>query len=488
MRTQAARWALSLCVAALALPLSTAWGHGLLRSASPAAQSVLTESPREIRLIFSEAPELTFTRIRLLGGSGEVTLGELAILPGKIAVAKIPAELASGEYRVEWSTAGADGHPVKGQFTFTLRLAGATPAAGAAGGTDAAGAGGATAAAGGTQSTVPPPAEPSHAAQAGHASVTNDMGGGMQTDIFSAILRWLTLAGAIVAIGAVAFRLTVLARVSLEVDREIKTDYLPAAARGAAIVGLIAAVIVAAVAIVRLFVQSRAMHGAGAMFDGALIAPMLTDTNWGRAWLLQMGAALTAAVSFAAIHRSRQVAWYVAGVSTAALAVGLALSSHAASVPRLALPSVVANSIHTVAASGWLGNLLVVFFVGLPLAWRLDRDDRWTVIRDVVNAFSPAALGFGGLAGATGVFMAWTHVGSFAALTGTDYGRVLLLKVGLLSVTALTGGYNWLRVRPSLGDQTGALRLRRTAGIELGIAALVVAVTAVLVAMPMPMD
>ncbi|MEO7648799.1 MAG: CopD family protein, partial [Gemmatimonadaceae bacterium] len=100
----------------------------------------------------------------------------------------------------------------------------------------------------------------------------------------------------------------------------------------------------------------------------------------------------------------------------------------------------------------------------------------------------PAALGFGGLAAATGVFMAWTHVGSIAALTGTDYGRVLLLKVGLLSVTALTGAYNWLRVRPALGDQTGALRLRRTAGIEIGIAALVVAVTAVLIALPMPMD
>lgn len=185
---------------------------------------------------------------------------------------------------------------------------------------------------------------------------------------------------------------------------------------------------------------------------------------------------------------SRQAAWYVAGVSTVALAIGLALASHAASVPRMAAQSVVANSIHTVAASGWLGNLLIVFLVGLPLVWRLDRDDRWTVVRDVVNAFSPAALGFGGLAGATGVFMAWTHVGSIAALTGTDCGRVLLLKVGLLSVTALTGAYNWLRVRPALGDQTGALRLRRTAGIEIGIAALVVAVTAVLVALPMPMD
>lgn len=167
-------------------------------------------------------------------------------------------------------------------------------------------------------------------------------------------------------------------------------------------VGITAAGTVAVVAIARLLLQSRAMHGASEMWDVRLIAPMLTDTNWGRAWLLQAAAALVAIISFAAVRRSRQAAWYAAGVATVALAIGLALASHAASVPRLIAPSIVANSIHTVAAAGWLGNLFLVFLVGLPLAWRLDRDDRWTVVRDVVNAFSPAALAFGALAGATG--------------------------------------------------------------------------------------
>lgn len=468
MRLTAGRLSAIIWAVAIALP-GAALAHGLLRSSSPAARSVLTSQPRVIRLTFTEAPELTFTRIRLVGPAGEIPLGSLEILPGMVAAAKISGVLEPGVYRVEWRTAGADGHPVTGQFPFTVKLA-----------VDA------NAVAGG-DSVAAPPAQ-SHAEMVGHTATSGDERGGMATDFLAVILRWFTLAGAIVAIGAVAFRLTVLARVSLEIDREIKTDYLPAAAKGAAMVGLVASGTVAVVAIARLLLQSRAMHGGSEMWDGALIAPMLTDTNWGRAWLLQMGAAIAAVASFASIRRSRQAAWFVAGVATTALAVGLALSSHAASVPRLVAPSIVANSIHTVAASGWLGNLLVVFLVGLPLAWRLDRDDRWTVIRDVVNAFSPAALGFGGLAGATGVFMAWTHVGSLAALTGTDYGRVLLLKVGLLSLTALTGAYNWLRVRPTLGDQTGALRLRRTAGVEIGIAVLVVAVTAVLVALPMPMD
>lgn len=463
------RWSRGLLLAVLALAApSVAMGHGLLRSSSPAAKSTLVTSPREIRLTFTEAPERTFTRIRLVGATGQVSLGAVEILPGNAAVATIAGQVGSGEYRVEWQTAGSDGHPVTGQFAFTVRIAGSPASAG-----------------------IPSPAQPAPPTQAevaGHTSMSASDRSSAPPDVLGAFLRWLTLAGSIVAIGAVAFRVTVLARVSLEVDREISTDYLPAAARRAAMVGLAASIVVAIAGGVRLLMQSRAMHGPEGMLDGALLAPMLTDTNWGRSWLLQMGAVLALVVSFATIRRSRQALWYVAGFAAVALAIGLAMASHAAAVPRLAVQSVVANSIHTVAASGWLGNLFLVFLVGLPLAWRLDRDDRWTVIRDVVNAFSPAALGFGGLAGATGVFMAWTHVGSFAALTGTDYGRVLLLKVGLLSLTAITGAYNWLRVRPSLGDQVGAVRLRRTAGVELGIAAAVVAVTAVLIAMPMPMD
>lgn len=468
MSYKAIRLSMIICAVALALP-AVAFAHGLLRSSSPAAKSVLMGPPRAIWLEFTEAPELTFTRIKLVGPAGDIPLGPVEILPRMQAGARILGVLGAGVYRVEWQTAGADGHPVTGRFSFTVQTV-----------VDSA------ALAGGDSVTVPP--AQSHAEAMGHTATGGDERGGMATDFIAVVLRWLTLAGAIVAIGAVAFRLTVLARVSLEIDREIKTEYLPAAARGTAMVGAAAAGTVAVVAIARLVLQSRAMHGASEMWEAGLIAPMLTDTNWGRAWLLQMAAALVAIASFVAIRRSRSAGWYTAGVATIVLAVGLALASHAASVPRLVAPSIVANSIHTVAAAGWLGNLFLVFLVGLPLAWRLDRDDRWTVVRDVVNAFSPAALGFGALAGATGVFMAWTHVGSLSALTGTDYGRVLLLKVGLLSLTALTGAYNWLRVRPTLGDQTGAMRVRRTAGIEIGIAVLVVAVTAVLVALPMPMD
>jgi len=188
------------------------------------------------------------------------------------------------------------------------------------------------------------------------------------------------------------------------------------------------------------------------------------------------------------IRRPRTVGWIVAGVGSIGLALSLALSGHAVVVAQFAAVTVVAHVVHTVAASGWLGTLLAVVLVGLPLAFRLNRDDRWTVVADIVHTFSPAALVFASVAALAGVVLAWTHLPTLSALWTSEYGRILLLKLGLITGTGLTGAYNWLRVRPTLGDPTSARRLRRSATVELAIAALVVAVTAVLVATPTPVS
>jgi putative copper export protein len=83
---------------------------------------------------------------------------------------------------------------------------------------------------------------------------------------------------------------------------------------------------------------------------------------------------------------------------------------------------------------------------------------------------------------------AWFHLGSVGALTTSAYGRTLLVKLALLALVVATGAYNWRRVRPNLVDGCGARRLRRSAWVELAVGAAVLAVTAVLVATPLPMD
>jgi putative copper export protein len=67
-------------------------------------------------------------------------------------------------------------------------------------------------------------------------------------------------------------------------------------------------------------------------------------------------------------------------------------------------------------------------------------------------------------------------------------GRRLLVKLGILSVVALTGAYNWRRVKPALGTAAATARIQRSARAELLVGVLVIIVTAVLVATPPPMD
>ena len=156
-------------------------------------------------------------------------------------------------------------------------------------------------------------------------------------------------------------------------------------------------------------------------------------------------------------------------------------------MPQLGALAILADALHVLAAGGWIGGLLVLVAAGVPAAMRLEREERGPAVAALVNAFSPTALAFAGALTLTGLFAAWLHMGSIPALWASGYGRTLLVKLGVLSGVFATGAYNWLKVKPALGDELGATRLCRSARVEIAIGALVLLVTAVLVATAPPM-
>lgn len=459
MRSTRNLWLVPVLLAAVVI---TAGAHGLLLSSSPGQGENLVVAPRQIRLVFSERPERVFTRITLLSPDGaSVPLDTIFIGPGHTATARILGSLRPGLHTVTWRTVGRDGHPVGGNFTFSIAA-------------DAAGVAPADAV----------PGSPPDGRQPGIAAPAVSSTSAALTPL-AAVLRWMTLVALIAAVGAVSFRAVVISRVAREMDPEISTEYLPGITRGAARLGLTAASTLGVVALAQLALQLRALDGAGP--DGPIgTTAMLTESLWGWAWMLKLATAVGAAAAFAAIRHASDRAWILAAAATVGAVASVAVSGHAVVVPQLVVLTVIAHVVHTIAAAGWLGTLLAVAVVGLPRAFRLDRDDRWTVVADIVHAFSPSALAFASVTVVAGVFMSWTHLPSLEALWTSEYGRLLMLKLGLVAGTAATGAYNWLRVRPALGAQAGARRLRRSAASELAIAALVIAVTAVLVATPMP--
>jgi copper transport protein len=86
---------------------------------------------------------------------------------------------------------------------------------------------------------------------------------------------------------------------------------------------------------------------------------------------------------------------------------------------------------------------------------------------------------------ASGLLAAWLRLPTVASLWESSYGRILLLKLAFVALVVVLGALNWRRLS-RLGDDGAAQRITRTASVELTIAALVLAVTAVLVSTSPP--
>ena len=477
--TARARWwllALLALAAGLALPRAAA-AHGVLRRAQPASGARLDSVPREIRLTFNEPVELAVARIALRGADGAlvplagVSRGDSAT----VIVAAVTGPLAPGTYTVEWQVAGRDGHPVRGSYRFTI-LPGAA-------GTATAQAPAAPAAPVGAAASVAADTASAAHGEAHHDPVAMPERAGFDagSPAFAAV-RWLGYVGLLALVGSACFALLVLPRA------RARLPLLAVAAERGARFATGALLLLLLAAALRLVAQSVATYGGAGAFSPANVGALVAGTGWGRAWLLQLAGIAVAGAGLALLARRERAGWVTVAAGAAVAALALALSGHAAAVPGRAPLAVASDTVHLLAAGGWLGTLLVVAAAGIRLSLRGEPGQRGPAAAALVDAFSPLALAFAGALVLTGVVSALMHVDSLAALRTTAYGRVLLVKLALLSLVLGTGAYNWLRVRPALGDERGAHRILRSASAELAIAALVLVATAVLTATPTAID
>ena len=439
------------------------FAHQSLRHSVPEKDARLDTVPRELRLTFNEPVDLSLTRILVIGPAGDtVALAPLVRHADSATVVwtAIRSPLRAGAYRVRWITAGSDGHPTSGDFGFEI-LQGAeglaTPA-------DSSGMN--------AHATVAPPAV---------GDAREDAAFDTASPPYVAV-RWLLYLSIVLAVGAVAFRAIVVG--ALRRGSASAPRWLAHAAARAAGLGLIAALALAAAALLRLWAQAEAIRGAGLPMDGDRLTTMVTSTSWGTGWLLQLAAAALLLVGFAIARRSAAMAgWMLAAVGALFVCVTPGLSGHAAAAARPTL-AIAADALHVLGAGGWIGSLAVVMIAGVPAALSLQREERGRAVADLIGAFSPAALAFGALIALTGLTMAWIHLREPSMLWASAYGRVLLLKLAVLLLLGATAAYNWRRVKPRLGDSAGTQTLRRSAAAEVAIAAVVLLVTAVLVATP----
>lgn len=188
-----------------------------------------------------------------------------------------------------------------------------------------------------------------------------------------------------------------------------------------------------------------------AALNPTVMAGVLIGTRYGLVWSVRMILLLFLEVVLNRLDRGESAnARALALLMAALLVIAPAFSGHAAAGEGLwlALQLAVA-ALHLLAASAWLGGLVVFAWF---LFWLAGIDQSWNyaAFKTATRRFS--ALGFVSVAIliATGAYNAWTLVGAVPPLVGTRYGQLLLMKLALLLPLIAFAAVNLLKLKPRI--------------------------------------
>jgi copper transport protein len=430
--------ALAVVAACLVAP-ATAGAHAALLHTSPQASVTVNGSPKSISLAYSEVIEPRFAVISVTDAQGHSQVAGNPVRdkanPQQIDV---PVHsMAHGWYLVFWRVISADGHPVRGAYTFAVG-----PNAGPA----------------------PQFAIPSLQETAATPSLL--------------ITRWIIFLSLMSAVGLLAFRLFV----GRPVIRRVQgTSLRPVS------IALTAAFVVALIAVPVYVDLSTAQFTLRSAFDLGALVPLMRSSSFGRSFLdLELVLALAAVAAAVAVRLDRpdrevrSIAQLLAVVGAAgALAASLlvpGLAGHAAQFSPRGV-SLALDWLHLLSGSLWIGGLIAL--VALALTAGARRVGAMTV---VVPRFSRVALGSVLVLIASGTVAAIIRLPTLNSLWNTGYGQALIAKIALLTVALGLASVNLLRnvprlevarTRPSLGESAAGLVQRMVGGeVVLVVAAI----------------
>jgi copper transport protein len=395
-------------VAALAVP-ALAQGHATLLATQPQASGVLSQPPTQVRLTYSERIEPRFAVISVTdaGGNQQIAGGPERTADDENAIFVPVKPLSQGWYLVWWRVISADGHPVRGAFTFAVGPSPGPP----------------------PQFVIP---------SLGESAATPSLVGS----------RWVLLLAMLSAIGLLAFRAVIARPLQVTGGNERALQGVTTAAAVALGVALVAAPVYLLLATAEFSLRPWS--------DIGEIVPLVRDSGFGRAfsdlWIV-LGLLAVAAGTALALDRPgrkrRSAEALLAGLGAAGCAVAALAFPGLAGHPSTTSPVGVMLALdwaHLAAASIWIGGLVGL----LVLAAATQAGKRFEALAVVVPRFSRAAMASVAVLLATGIIASIVHLPTLSSLWETSYGQALIAKSILLVCALVLGGVNTLRSRPRL--------------------------------------
>ena len=450
-RTAAA--VISVCAIALMAPAAS-WAHAALLRTFPSASGVQTTQPREVRLTYSEPVEPRFAIVSVTDASGtQQTTGRPVRSTADRNTLVTPVKmLAEGWYLVFWRAISADGHPVRGAFTFAI-------------------------------GPVPGPAPQFVIPSISETAATPRL----------LVTRWIVFLSLMTSVGLFVFR-TIIARPLRRIAPASSPRWITVALTGSLVITLIATPLYLLLSTAQFALRSWTAVGA--------LVPLTRVSAFGRAFSdLELVVGLFAlAVGIAlfverADRRQRSVvellsqAGALVAAASAILLVSLAGHAPQSTHRWIALPL---DAIHVTVGSIWFGGL-----IGLLALWSgLARSERTTALATIVPRFSNTAFVSVIAIIATGTVNAIIYLPTVSSIWQTPYGKALIAKILLLGGTMLLAAVNLLKTKPGLqaaaaggGEAPGATTatlLRRLVRGETLIVAGAVFAAALLTSFPPP--
>jgi len=106
---------------ALILCATLAWGHAILVTSSPQANSIVSGPKIDIALKFNVRIDSARSLIRLVSADGSSTT--VPLLPEKSSnvIAATASDVKPGKYKVVWQVLASDGHITRGEVPFSAK-------------------------------------------------------------------------------------------------------------------------------------------------------------------------------------------------------------------------------------------------------------------------------------------------------------------------------------------------------------------------------
>jgi copper transport protein len=390
-----------VALVALAFPASAS-AHASLEHTSPAFRARLDAAPHEVWLNFDQQVKPLPNSIVVYSATGRVVSGVTQNGQTKFYV-RVPVHgLRRGAYTVRWHVISGDGHVVSGVYTFGVRV------------------------------PAPPPTE----AYGASGPTTTEH-----------VVRWLYFLSLTLIVGGLGFRLLV-----------VRAPLPPAAERRFFILTGIGAVATLQVGIAAFTLRAEdALQLPFSRFLYGDLSPIANGTRFGEAFTaMTLGFALVSALLFLAWLTDRSVLLWPAFLVGIVFVSGLSLSGHSAADAGSSWKSELADWVHLSAACIWIGGLVQLAVVILPLAPELRRT---TFLR-----FSNVATVLIALLLAAGIYLSVLRLPRVHDLWTTGYGHVLIVKLSLVALALAWGGAHRVFVVPRVaGGADGLLgRLPRS--------------------------